>query len=378
LKIALVGCGKIADGHIEEIRKMPEKAHVVGVCDRELLMAEQVAKRYGIPRHYDRYDQMLQVEKPDVVHITTPPHSHLALAKQAIAAGCHVYVEKPLTLCSSDSREAIAAAEAAGRKLTIGYTYLFDPPALRMREMIAQGLVGDPIHIESFYGYNLSGPFGAALMGDSAHWVHQLPGKLFHNNIDHVLNRLTEFIPDDAPRIQASAFTRREQRFGDARDEMPDELRVLIQGSQVSAYATFASNVRPVSSFLRVYGTRGILHADFTGRTVTLEPAPKLPGAIGRLLPAFQQSFQLFRQGCGNVKRFHRYDFHFFAGLHYLISRYYDSILNDTDVPIPYRDMLWVSATMDEIFRQTRPEALRSETRISDIVGSNCLDAVLS
>ena len=77
LRIALVGCGKIADGHVEEIQKMPERATVAAVCDRELLMAEQMSVRYGIPGVYDSYDRMLAEARTDVGHINTPPAAHL-------------------------------------------------------------------------------------------------------------------------------------------------------------------------------------------------------------------------------------------------------------------------------------------------------------
>src|SRR5213078_4418801 len=105
LRVGIVGCGKIADGHVEEIQKMPERARVVAVCDLEILMAEQIALRYGIAAHYDSFEKLLVVEKPDVVHITTPPGSHLPLAKMAMDAGAHVYVEKPLTLNHADSKK---------------------------------------------------------------------------------------------------------------------------------------------------------------------------------------------------------------------------------------------------------------------------------
>lgn len=378
LKVALVGCGKIADGHVEEIQKMPEKARVVAVCDREGLMAEQLAVRYGIPRHYDCFDRLLEEERPDVVHITTPPQSHLRLASHAIDAGCHVYVEKPLTLNSLDSRRLIAAAEAANRKVTIGYSYLFDPVALQMREMIAQGVLGEPVHVESFYGYNLAGPFGAALLGDASHWVHQLPGKLFQNNIDHMLYRLTEFIPDERPGVHALAYSRRAQRFDDLRDEMADELRVTIQGSTTTAYATFSSHIRPTANFLRVYGTKNILHADFASRIVTLEHAPRLPGAIGRLLPPFEQARQYLRQGVANCRRFMRYDFHFFAGLNRLIALFYDSILTGADVPIAYRDILRISSMMDEIFHQIQAPSLRPSDPLAPIVRQISSEVVAS
>ena len=129
LKVAVVGCGKIADGHVEEIQKLGDAARVVAVVDRELLMAEQLASRYGLPGFYDDLDRMLAIERPDVVHITTPPQSHLAIGVRALDAGAHVYVEKPLTLCYADSRALVLHALGAGKKLTIGYSYYFDPPA---------------------------------------------------------------------------------------------------------------------------------------------------------------------------------------------------------------------------------------------------------
>ena len=360
LKIALVGCGKIADGHIEEIRKMPEKASVVAVCDLEILMAEQVAERYGVPAHYHDLDQMLSKERPDVVHITTPPQSHLPIAKAAIDAGCHVYVEKPLALNAGDARVLVEYAEGADRKLTVGYSYLFDPPAVELREMVDEGKLGEIVHVESFFGYNLAGPFGAAIMGDAGHWVHRLPGKLIQNNIDHILYRLAEFIPDDDPRIVAVGSRRRDKRYEDVRDELIDELRIVVQGDRVTGYGTFSSHAKPVGNFLRVYGTRNTAHIDFTMRTVAMEPTSTLPGAFGRLVPAFTHALQYFRQGRRNLRRFRKADFHYFSGLNTLISRYYDSILADGPLPIPHRDILRIAAMMDEIIRQAGVEAVRA------------------
>jgi predicted dehydrogenase len=352
LHVAIVGCGKIADGHIEEIQKMPDLATVVAVCDLEALMAEQVRVRYGIPRHYDSFERLLEVERPDVVHITTPPQSHLALATKAIDAGAHVYVEKPLTLGYEHSKRLIAHAEQAGKRLTIGYSYLFDPPALAMRELVREGALGEPIHIESFYGYNLAGPFGSAIVGDASHWVHRLPGKLLHNNIDHLLYKVTEFLPDEAPKITATGYVLRKARFGDERDEMLDELRVMIQGERTSVYGTFSSHIKPPGHFARIYGTRNTIHVDYGMRTVTLDTQTKLPSAIGRLVPAFDQGLQYLREGGRNLVRFARSDFHYFSGLNRLIAMYYESIRTGGPPPIAYRDILRVAWMMDEIFRQ--------------------------
>ena len=351
LKVAVVGCGQIADGHISEIQKL-DNAEVTALCDREPLMAEQAAVRHGVPGHYRLFEELLEKERPDVVHITTPPQSHLPLAIQAIDAGCHVYVEKPLTPRYEEAERVIAHAEKKNRKLTIGHIYYFDPPALALRDLYASGAIGEAVHVESFYGYNLAGPFGKAILGDGKHWVHQLPGKLFHNNIDHLLNKVLEFVDDERPMVVAHGEVRRTTRFGDIRDTMPDELRILIQGESTSAYATFSSHVKPAAHFLRLYGTKNIAHADFVARTLVLEQEPSLPSALGRLLPAFGMARQYRREGWRNVRRFLRSDFHFFSGMNTLISRFYDSILDDAPLPIPYRDILRIGWVMEEIFRQ--------------------------
>jgi predicted dehydrogenase len=358
LKIAIVGCGKIADGHAEEIAKLPPGcAALVACCDREILLAEQLAARYGIPRHYDGYEEMLARETPDVVHVTTPPASHVPLARQAIDAGAHVYVEKPFALSAAEARELLAHADEGGRRVTVGWSSFFDPPALDMRARIARGAVGDPVHVESAYGYDLRGPFGRALLSDGAHWVHALPGKLLHNVIDHPLSKIAEFLTDDEPEVCARAFSLRPERFGDARDALHDELRVLIRGARVSAYCTFSSHIHPSLQFLRVYGTRGSLDVDFNARLVTRETAVELPSAIGRVLPAFVQARAFLAQGAQNVWRFARADFQFFAGLQTQLRRFYDACEGRGDVPIPYRDIVRVCWLMDEIWRQVGPSA---------------------
>src|ERR1700679_2848727 len=104
LRVGIVGCGKIADGHADVLRYL-EGAGLGAVCDREPLLAEQLAVRYGIPGWYGDFAEMLTKERLDVVHITTPPGVHLALTRQAVAAGCHVFLEKPLALTATESRE---------------------------------------------------------------------------------------------------------------------------------------------------------------------------------------------------------------------------------------------------------------------------------
>src|SRR4051794_27140229 len=114
LKVALVGCGQIADAHLQEIRKTGV-ADAVAVCDRHIDLARQAAARYGVTGVFDDLDRMLEVTRPDVLHITTPPQTHCPLATRAMAAGAHVYVEKPFTLDAAEADRVLDAARAHRR-----------------------------------------------------------------------------------------------------------------------------------------------------------------------------------------------------------------------------------------------------------------------
>jgi predicted dehydrogenase len=354
LRIAIVGCGKIADGHVEEIRKLPDQATLVAVCDREREMARQLAIRQNIDGVYDDFDAMLGKEKPDVVHIATPPQVHLFLAKRAIDAGAHVLVEKPLTLNYGDSKTLVEYAEKANKKVCIGYGYHFEPPAQTLRDMLAKGELGEIVHLEAFYGYNLDGAFAQALLGDPNHFVHSMPGALLQNTLDHPISKITEFLPDARPNVSATGFVRRKARFGDIRDALVDEARILIKGERTTAYVTFSAHVRPVHHFLRVYGSKNTAHVDYNNRTCTLEIAGTLPSALGRLVPAFQSAASYAKEGVKNMSRFAKSEFQFFVGFQELFRQFYSAISSGTPLPISHQDILKTSWILDEIFSQVK------------------------
>jgi predicted dehydrogenase len=355
LKIAIVGCGKIADAHVEEIRKIPS-VQLSAVCDLEPIMAEQLAARYSVPRWYSDVATLLTTEKPDVLHITTPPQSHLPLTRQAVVAGCHVFLEKPVALRHSDTELIVEAAVAGGRKLAVNYWPNFEAPALELRRLYDAGVLGSAVHIESFYGYDLAGEYGMALKRDPDHWVHRLPGKLFQNVLDHILNKIVPFLGNDEPFIQAIAYCGGGQGTEAGGGQLLDELRVILRGTSTSAYATFSSHARPVGHSLRFYGTKNTATVDFAARTVTLDRKATFPSAVGRLVPPFLSAKDYLRQGLKNVNSFSHARFHYFDGMRRLLTEFYLSIEQDSAVPIAYSEILCVSAMMDAIFQQVYPE----------------------
>src|SRR5258708_4173113 len=98
---AVVGCGAIAREHLSAIAELDD-VEVAAVCDLSAARAEAAAERFGIARWYTSHGELLADLRPDLVHITTPPASHLAIATDCLAGGLNVFCEKPMTMNYSD------------------------------------------------------------------------------------------------------------------------------------------------------------------------------------------------------------------------------------------------------------------------------------
>lgn len=348
LRIGVLGCGQIADAHLQEVRYVPG-ATLVGVCDQHQELADQAARRFAVPGAFSSLDRMLEEARPDVVHLTTPPHTHAPLACRLLNHGVHVYVEKPFTVDVAEADEIFAAAKVNNKLVCVGHDHLFDPVWLRLQNLVAGGRLGEIVHIDSVMGYNLEGPFGKIMFSDPQHWLHRLPGGLFQNNISHAIYKIAPFLSDELPRIWATT-----DRLGEGRP--PTELRVLLQGELVTASVLFSSRARPVQRTAKLYGTKGTVEVDLEGRTIRWYRSARLPGALGKLdLPWLQLC-----EATANLRRnswdFFRCRQQFFAGMRQLFTRFYAAIREDGEPPISYADIRRVTQWMDEIFRRYNEE----------------------
>jgi predicted dehydrogenase len=358
LNIALIGCGQIADAHLQELRRT-RAAAVVAVCDVHPDLARQAATRFDVPRVYDNVRRMLAETGPDVVHITTPPHTHHPLALESLGAGAHVYVEKPFTVHGGEAEEIIATAESRRLRVCLGHDQLFDPAWQECGRRVASGEVGEIVHVEALQGYDLAGPFGRLLQDDPTHWVHRLPGGLFQNIMSHALARILELMPDERPAVSARWFTTA------AVESFPTELRVLLFGRRCTGALTFSTRVRPTRRVTRVFGTRCALEVDLDARTVTVDEAASLPGALGRTQLVWHRFTQARRQLTRTLGRLRRCDLNYFEGMHVLFERFYDAIRDGGSVPVSHADALRTTAVMDAVFESCRDAARRQDPRSS-------------
>jgi predicted dehydrogenase len=317
-------------------------------------MARQLRERFAIKQSFGDVGQLLTVAKPDVIHITTPPESHAQLATQCLDAGCHVYVEKPFTLCAADAQKLISLAEARGLKITVGHDDQFSHVTRRMRALVQTGFLGGPpVHMEAYYCYELGDSgYAKALLGDKRHWVRRLPGKLLHNIISHGIARIAEFLTTDSPRVTAVGFTSPFLRSR-GEEEIIDELRVLIsEEDRATASFTFSSQMRPALHAFHVYGPKNGLALDQDQETLIKLRGRRFTSYAEKFIPPMALSGQYFENWMTNMRRFVARDFHMKSGMKFLIEAFYHAIVEGTEAPIPYREILLTARIMDNIFSQ--------------------------
>lgn len=367
LKVAIVGCGKIADSHAWQIQRIPG-CRIVAGCDREPMMAAQFCERFSVPAQYSDVGAMLREATPDVVHITTPPGSHFSLAEQCLLAGCHVYVEKPFTLYYHEAEKLIGLATGRSLKITAGHDDQFSHVARRMREVVRGGYLGDAaVHMESYYCYELSNSgYSGALLGDKNHWVRKLPGKLLHNIISHGIARISEHLVSEEPKVIAHGFISPMLRSR-GESEIIDELRVIIsEESGTTAYFTFSSQMRPGLHSFAIFGKKNGLMLDQDQEILIKLRGKRRKSYAEKFIPPLDMA----RQNLSNLRRnaglFLKRDFHMKAGMHFLISSFYRSIEGSEPVPIPYAEILRTARIMDVIFEQLN-ERDKDDTKSTNV-----------
>jgi predicted dehydrogenase len=364
LRIAIIGCGKIADQHVDAIHRIPN-CQIVAVCDREPLMAQQLAERFEIPNRFSDTSEMLKAMSPDVVHITTPPQSHYSLARRCLESGSHVYLEKPFTVTADETESLIQLADSCGLKITAGHNYLFTLEMLQMRQLIRGGFLGGrPIHLESYWSYDLGDTsYVGPVLGNRDHWVRQLPGQLFHNIISHGVAKLAEFLDDELSQIVAIADQSPRLRSF-ARNEVQDELRVLIRDkSGTTAFFSFSTQIKELNQ-LCVYGPTGSITADIITGSLIRNPSRAYKSYLTYFIPPFANAREHLRNARVNLTNFLRRRLYQDFGMKELIERFYNSIRLGGPPPIPYREIILTARIMDEIFAQVYPNrGQRSDVR---------------
>jgi predicted dehydrogenase len=142
-KTGIIGCGKVAHLHAKALQNLSD-SDFTAVFSRTLDKAKAFAESYGV-RGYDNITEMIKTEGLQVVIICTPHPNHLSPTLEALEAGAHVIVEKPLASTLEDCDAMIKSAEIHHKKLAVISQRRFYEPVQRVKAAILEGKIGKPV-----------------------------------------------------------------------------------------------------------------------------------------------------------------------------------------------------------------------------------------
>jgi predicted dehydrogenase len=162
IKAAIIGLGRWGQTLVDSVQGKSDVIQFVRGVSRNPARTREFGDKKGL-NLTNSYQEVLGDAGVDAVVLATPHSQHFGEIIAAAKAGKHVFVEKPMTLTGKDAAEAVRACEQAGRALGVGFGRRLAPAFLEMQQAIAEGRIGDILHVEA----NFSGPTGYQLSKDT-------------------------------------------------------------------------------------------------------------------------------------------------------------------------------------------------------------------
>ena len=139
----IIGCGNVTEVKSGPGFQKSSNSHLVAVMRRSSELAEDYAKRHGVPKWYDEADPLIADPDVNAIYVATPPSTHMIYALQAIEAGKPVYIEKPMGLTYSDCKIILDASKAHGVPVYVAYYRRALPYFLKIKELLNENVIGD-------------------------------------------------------------------------------------------------------------------------------------------------------------------------------------------------------------------------------------------
>ncbi|MCL6456810.1 MAG: Gfo/Idh/MocA family oxidoreductase [Gorillibacterium sp.] len=155
--VGMVGYKFMGKAHSQAYRELPmffpdaPKPVMKTICGRDAAGVAEAADRFGWTRYVTDWRELLADGEIDLIDINAPSNAHKEIALAAAKAGKHVFCEKPLALTLADSREMLKAAEEAGIKHMVGFSYRFAPAVQLAKKLLAEGRLGEIYHFRAWF-----------------------------------------------------------------------------------------------------------------------------------------------------------------------------------------------------------------------------------
>ncbi|MEM3714903.1 MAG: Gfo/Idh/MocA family oxidoreductase [Nitrososphaeria archaeon] len=238
--ISLVGCGGVAHMHAQALKKI-RLAEIKAVVDLNEGKAKQFAGEYNIRKWYTSLSAMLENEDVMAVYVLTNPQSHAEVAIEAMNAGKHVLVEKPMCVTFKEAENMTFTSEKNNVKLFPIEQVVFTPAVQRALKFISSGKAGEIISIYTYM--SVTTLVSQMAKGGLPEWIYRLPGGIYGELIPHALYTTLILLGERVENIHSS-YMKEEQE--DLKIACPfKELRVSLETK--NKYANIVMTARNIS-----------------------------------------------------------------------------------------------------------------------------------
>ena len=346
LRAAAIGTGKISEEHLKYLTGPGAAAgasRLVGVCDLSPALAGFAAKRFGADGAYTDYTDMLARARPDVVHILTPPHTHVKLVADCLAAGAHVIVEKPVAPTHAEFLALYAAAGRAGRQLVEDHNYRFNRPVLEIERLAHGGALGTIFEVDVRMALAVRNAGSRYMDACLPHPSHRLPCGALHEFISHLCYLALRFLPEPIDRVGAAW-----SKHGTDGLFKHDDLDALVIAGKVHGRIRFTSHSGPDAFELTVRGSDGWAQTDlFQPHLRVVKPragGAQLSPLVNQVVNGVELARAGFRGFRNKVMQRTPYE-----GLGTFLGRTYAALQSGAEPPVTFADMDGVSRLIDAL-----------------------------
>lgn len=334
--------------HAVAIQRLPTAASLVAVADTDFESATALASDLRIPAAYGDFEELLEKERPDVVHICTSPPSHFALARLALESGANVYIEKPFTETSAQAQELLALARTLDRRVCAGHQLLFERPTILSRPLVER--LGTIQHVESYFA------FRQARRQDGRRPLTAVEQLL--DILPHPVYLLVHFLGENASTGPLSVQGIRADERG--------SVHALVSAGDVSGVLVASLHARPVDSYVKIVGTRGSVTLDYVRGIVV--PSLGAGSTIDKILDPYSRAFATAGGSTTSLARRFLKKQRSYPGLVDAFAAFYDHITTGAPAPVSTVNIARTAELCDVVRRELDASQLRPRQRSQPLV----------
>ncbi|MCS7109621.1 MAG: Gfo/Idh/MocA family oxidoreductase [Candidatus Micrarchaeota archaeon] len=337
INVGIIGCGSVARKRHIPSYNLDRRCKIIAVLSPDIEQAKEVAKKFNIPKYYNNLDDFLS-EKLDVVSICTPPLTHSELAISCIKQGCHVLVEKPMAMNTSEALRMLHESVKEGVKFCVVHNLIFSYSIQTIDKMYRAGKLGK---VGSIWGIQISN-----LKRELPRWYPSLPCGLFFDESPHMLYLFKHFLP--SIKVERVNVDNRQILM-----QKPKKIEVYFAGDDyTSSVLLIDFNCARDEWLIYMIFERAFIKVDLfrdtviiLGKAGTHTPSDVLKGSFSEL---FQEVTQLLRAGLRfSIKRQ-------LYGHDKLIRLFIDSIVENGAPPIMPEDAVAVTKMQEDIIKKIK------------------------